>query len=272
MRKIGMSYQDDKRELLKLKQGIIDESESVIHEEEKPVYDLHGRKKAENFWYHNKWYVIAGVFFAAALTFMLVTTLGKKQGDIRVMVVTKNKEISANVTYKTQEFEEAFELYCRDYDDSGYVHVDIYSADLSENADPQYMLAGVTKVTSEILFGETQMFIVDREGAEAITNGDLTQFVDLSALYPDIEFTEGRLYKIKGTPFAQNCQYYEACPDDLYIAVHNATEQDENHARSIPAKAKALETLDNIIRGNYAGWVDDQGRIYGITQKETTAQ
>ena len=40
-----MSYQDDKRELLKLKQGIIDESESVIHEEEKPVYDLHGRKK-----------------------------------------------------------------------------------------------------------------------------------------------------------------------------------------------------------------------------------
>ena len=264
---IEMSYQDDKRELLKLKQGLVDESESEIHEEEKPVYELHGRKKIENFWYHHKWYVIVGVFFAAALAFMLVQTLSKKQGDIRVLLVTKEKANTASVMYKIPEFEDAFELYCPDYDDNGYVHADVYSADLSEHTDPQYSMAGVTKVTSEVMYGEAQLYVVDRAAAEAITAGDITQFVDLSALYPDITFVEGRLYRIKGTPFAQNCQYYEACPEDLYIAVHDASETEANSARSIPAKKKALEVLDNIIRGNFAGWVDDQGRIYGITQE-----
>ena len=92
-----MSYQDDKRELLKLKQGIIDESESEIHEEEKPVYELHGFKRIENFFYHNKWYVIAGVFFAAVAAFLINSLLQKQQGDIRVLVVTKDKEISSRL-------------------------------------------------------------------------------------------------------------------------------------------------------------------------------
>ena len=142
-----MSYQDDKRELLKLKQGIINEEESEIHEEEKPVYEVHGIKKVENFFYHYKWYVVAGIFFAAVFVFMMVSLLQKEQGDIRVLVVTKNKGIASNVMYKMQEFEKAFELYCPDYDNSGYIHVDVYNVDLSENPDPQYSLAGVTKLT-----------------------------------------------------------------------------------------------------------------------------
>ncbi len=263
-----MSYQDDKRELLKLKQGIIDESESEIHEEEKPVYELHGFKRIENFFYHNKWYVIAGVFFAAVAAFLINSLLQKQQGDIRVLVVTKDKEISSNVMYKTQEFEEAFELYCPDYDNSGYIHVDVYSADLSDNPDPQYSLAAVTKVTSEAMYGEAQLFIVDSAAADAITNGNLSQFVDLSELYPDADCIQGRFLHIKDSGFAVNAQYLEACPDDLYMAVKVVNETDTNASRAIPAQKKALEVMDNIVNGYYAGWVDDSGRIYGISGKE----
>ena len=263
-----MSYQDDKRELLKLKQGIVDESESAIHEEEKPVYEVHGFKKIENFFYHYKWYVAAGIFFLAVFIFMLVSLLQKEQGDIRVLVVTKDKSIASNVMYKTEEFEKAFELYCPDFDNSGYIHVDVYNVDLSENPDPQYSLAGVTKVTSEMMFGEAQMFIVDSAAADAVTNGDLSQFIDLGELYPDNEFIEGPFMRIKGSDFASNAQYFEACPEDLYIAVKKVYDTDQNKDRAVPAQKKALEVLDNIVNGYYAGWVDDQGRIYGISGRE----
>lgn len=264
-----MSYQDDKRELLKLKQGLIEESEE-IHEEEKPVYELHGWKRVENFFYHNKWYVIAGVFFAAVAAFLIISLLQKEHGDMRVMVVTKDSTIAAEMLYKTGDFEKAFELYCPDYDNNGSIHVEVFNVDLSENADPQYTLAAVTKVTSEIMLGEAQLFVVDSLGADAITNGNLSQFVDLGALYPDVDYIDGVFLKIKDSGFAVNAQYYEACPDELYLAVRNASESDDNSARSLPAKKKALEVIDNIVNDYYAGWVDDQGRIYGIYGKEVS--
>ena len=263
-----MPYQDDKRELLKLKQGIIDESESAIHEEEKPVYEVHGWKRVENFFYHYKWQIAVGIFFAAALTFMLVTTLQKKQGDIRVLMVTKDPATASNVMFKTTEFEQAFELYCPDYDDNGYVHVDVFNIDLSDNPDPQYSLASVTKISSEIMYGEAQLFVVDSAASAAVTNGDLDQFVDLGAIYPDVPYIDGPFLRIKGSGFDTNAQYYEACPDDLFIAVRKVSPSDQNAERAVPAQKKALEVVDNIVNSYYAGWVDDSGRIYGISGKE----
>ena len=265
-----MSYQDDKRELLKLKQGLIEESEE-IHEEEKPVYELHGWKKVENFFYHNKWYVAAGLFFAAVAAFLIVSLVQKEQGDLRVMVVTKDPQIAAEIMYKTGDLEKAFELYCPDYDDNGYIHVDVYNVDLSENPDPQYSLAAVTKITSEIMYGEAQLFLVDSLGAQAVTNDNLSQFVDLGKLYPEEECINGVFLKIRDSGFAANAQYYEACPDDIYLAVRNASESDENSFRSLPAKKKALEIIDNIINDRYAGWIDDQGRIFGISGKDVSS-
>ena len=260
---IKMSYQDDKRELLKLKQGIIEESES-IHEEEKPVYELHGFKKIENFFYHYKWYLAAGLFFAAVAVFLLVSLFTKEQGDMRVLVLTKNSAVAGNVINKTKELELAFELYCPDYDDNGYIHADVYNIDLSDNPDPQYTMANVTKATSEILYGEAQLYIVDTEAALSVTNNDMKSFVDLEELYPDCPYISGELLHIKECPFAAEAQYYEACPDDLYMVVRQVTADTANPERCEIAQKKALEVIDNIINGKHAGWIDDQGRIYGI--------
>ena len=94
-----MSYQDDKRELLKLKQGIIEESETIT-EAEKPKYEVHGFKRVENFFYHYKWHVVAGLFAAAVLTFLIHSLVTKEQGDMRVLLVTKNPEVADNVTFR----------------------------------------------------------------------------------------------------------------------------------------------------------------------------
>ncbi len=260
-----MSYQDDKRELLKLKQGLIEESEAIPVDQKPEKVELHGWAKVSNFFYHYKWHVIAGVFFAAVISFFVYDLVKKEAGDIRVLVMTKEKSIAQNVMYKTQDFERAFELYCPDFDDSGYVHVDVYNIDLSENADPEYMRAQTTKAMGEISFGEAQLYVLDSKGLESITMGGSTEgFLNIEELYPDCENAEGIAYHLKGSPFSVTSKYVEACPEDLFIVVRRTTEVTANKERAEKAQKRALEVLDNIINDKLAGWEDDDGRVYGI--------
>ncbi|MBP5604556.1 MAG: hypothetical protein J6X60_03295 [Ruminiclostridium sp.] len=247
-----MSYQDDKRELLKMKQGIIEESET-IHEEEKPVYNLSDKEKRENFFYYHKYHIIIGFFAAAILAFLIITTLNRQFGDIRVLSVTKEPINAYVLEHMVPELEAAFEAYCPDYDNNGYVHAEVYTLDLIEHADPQFDLANTTKLTGEIMYGEAQLFIVDGASVTELTGGELATFVDLGALYPDVSYIDGPLLKIKDSPFAGVVNLPDECTDDLYIAVNNADPNGSNSFRSIPAMEKSLEIVKNIINGNFAG-------------------
>ena len=267
---VEMSYQDDKRELLKLKQGLIEESETVKEEKREKV-ELHGWKKVSNFFYHYKWHVIAIAFFVAVAGFLIYDLVKKEQGDIRVLVVVKDGDLAKQTNYKTKDFELAFEKYCPDFDDSGYVHVDTYNIDLSDNIQQDYMLAAVTKLTGEISYGEAQMYIMDTPALESIImDGDTSGFVNLQELYPDNPQIDGIFYKLKGSEFAYMSNYVEACPEDLFIVVRRTTDVTANKERAEAAQVKAMEVLDNIITGTMAGWEDDDGRVYGIYDEGET--
>ncbi len=265
-----MSYQDDKRELLKLKQGLIEESET-IREEKREVEELHGWKKVSNFFYHYKWHVVLAAFFIAVAGFLIYDIVKKEAGDMRVLVITKDDSIAGSVMYKTKDFELAFEKYCPDFDDSGYVHVDVYNIDLSENADPEYMRAGVTKAMGEISYGEAQMYILDTPALESITDGGSTDgFLNLEELYPDCEQIDGVFYHLKGSDFASMSNYVEACPDDLFIVIRRTTDVTANKERAEDAQKRSLQVLDNIVNGKLDGWEDDDGRVYGIYDEGET--
>ncbi len=267
---VEMSYQDDKRELLKLKQGLIEESETV-KEEKRDTVELHGWKKVSNFLYHYKWHVIVAAFFITVAGFFIYDLVKKEHGDIRVLVVTKETELSKQVNFKTKDFELAFEKYCPDFDDSGYVHVDTYNIDLSDNIQQDYMLASVTKLTGELSYGEAQMYIMDTPAFESIvTDGDTSGFVNLEELYPDNSQADGIFYRLKGSEFAYMANYVEACPEDLFIVVRRVTDVTANKDRAEAAQKKALEVLDNIVNGKMAGWEDDDGRVYGIYDEGET--
>lgn len=264
-RKVVMSYQDDKRELLKLKQGLIEESETIKEEEHK-TYELHGFKRIRNFFYHNKWYVIVITFLVVVFGFFIYDIVKTDKGDMRILVVTKDNVVSRNVSYKTKDFELALEQYCPDFDDNGYVHTDVYTIDLSENLSQDYMLSAVTKLTGEISYGEAQLYIMDTPALESITSdGDYSGFVDLSERYPDCEQAEGIFYHLKGSDFAYLANYVEACPDDLFIVIRKTTELTTNRERAEKAQMRALEVMDNIVSGQFAGWVYEEGRVYGVS-------
>lgn len=258
-----MSYQDDKRELLKLKQGLIEESKLI--REEKPQYEKpKGFKRIVNFFYHYKWHVVVVVFFAVVIGFMVYDLVKKEDGDIRVLLVTKDKQISNEITYKVKDIELALEKYCPDFDDSGYVHVEVYNIDLCPNGQSEYELSQVSKVMSELMLGEAQMFIVDSAAFESITSGNESTFVELSELYPDCEQVDGIYYKIKGSGLATMAKYEEACPEDLYIVLPSKINASSDTEKAKLAQESCRDVMDNIVNNELAGWIDDDGRVYGI--------
>ena len=249
-----MSYNDDKRELLKLKQGLIEESET-LQEERKVNYEVKGAgAKVSNFFYHYKWHVIVIAFFAVVLGFLIYSTVSKEKMDIRVLLTSNDGETAINMYYKSKDIELALEQYCPDFDNNGNVHVETYYINMSSGqGSSELQLANQTKLYGEVSVAIANIYIANRSLIEEIVgeDGDIgAAFVDLSALYPDDpNIVDKYFYRVKGTAFADTAKYVETCPDDMYIVIRSDFEglkprgDDEkmHHQR-------AMEVFDNIIR------------------------
>ena len=103
---------DEKRELLKLKQGIISESEVIeqdVHEQpEKQTV----AKKIDNFFFRNKWFVAAGAFFAAVGFFLVYQAVTREQPDLTVILAVSDTSKAPGLYQKVNDIELALEKYC----------------------------------------------------------------------------------------------------------------------------------------------------------------
>ena len=253
-----MPYNDDKRELLKLKQGIITESELIKEESaaaDKKHYEVKGFKnKVSNFIYLYKLQLVMGVFIALIAALFIYSMVSKEKADISVLVFSGDETISAGLYYKGSDIELALEHYTDDFDENDKVHADVYCIDLNPQQDANLFAANQTKFYSEISIGTAQMFIADRKQLEGLIADQEEEngYEDLSALYPDNpQVVDKYYYKVKGSPFAETAGYTDNCPEDLYIAIRS-----DEFNRYITNKkiedyhSRALSVFDNIVNDN----------------------
>lgn len=251
-----MSLNDDKRELLKLKQGLIQESET-IKEEKPPKIELHGRAKIENILYHYKVPIILCICTAFILTYLTVDYLNREVMDIRVLMVSSTEDAGAVISIKGEQLEKAFERYCPDYDENGSVHVEAYVIDIyrSEHADPNMVMANQTKLFGEMQSGVGQMIMANKDAFAAILGEDEKMedyFTDLSELFPDDpQVTDSYYYMVKGSNLAFAASWEPSLPDDMYIAVRkNTSGFGSNPEKTEIYRNQALEVLGNIVDNN----------------------
>lgn len=254
------AYNDDKRELLKLKQGLIEESDTIKEEKngygDKGVYEVVGIKnKVSNFFYHYKWHVIVIAFIIAVASFLIITTVTRQRGDIRVLAFAKDPDTASSLYYKTNDFELALEQFSEDYDDNGYTHTEFYFMNMGENQDYNYYFTNQTKLFSEVATGTAQIYIADREMMTEVI-GDQTEeeaYVDLSAIYPnEPNIVDKYYFKVKGSHLAEAAMYVEGCPDNMYIAIRSKGFRGYNQISDeelAEKHSRAMEVLDNIIAG-----------------------
>lgn len=256
-----MSKKEDERqrkaheeyvELLKMKQGLIEESEIIPETGYVEMPELNAWGKFKNYVYHNKFFILVGVFIAALLTFLIVQTVTRKVNDLYVLVISTSP--GSELAWRSGDLEDALTKYCPDFDNNGYVKVGVNYIDLSFNSGtPDYNNAQSMKFTAELLTGDSQLFIADEGLWERLRESEgVTEaiFEDLSEYFPEEDLYNKDGLHINSVGLHKDARW-DTCSDkiNLYLrceftsATGNQKEADEQRKR-------AQTVLRNIVEGN----------------------
>lgn len=144
-----------------------------------PEIVLTPREKIKNFWFYNKYFVIAGLFFALVLSFMIAQCANRKPHDLEVVLFSRS-------TYLTEEIralEEKLAELCPDTNGDGEVHVQIIDCSFSENENYDIKNVKQTKLTAAMAANnKALLYITDDEAYKHInglTNNNIFEDIGL---------------------------------------------------------------------------------------------
>jgi hypothetical protein len=203
---------EEKKELLRLKQGEIESSE-MIHEEVAEEVVLPLRKKISNFFYHNMWWLWIFVAFVLIGGFLIYDLVTKDRPDLIVLVVANNEAVG-----NSQELAEYFESFTEDYNNNGEVLVSVYYMPYSDNAQLNYSNGTDTKISAEFQSAEAVIVIGGENTSDILECDDI--FENLEEIYPDNPNVSGTSFNLADTDFAEKINITEAAlGDDLFLSI-----------------------------------------------------
>lgn len=242
----------ERRELLKLKQGIIEESEIIPQDEPEEKPKLTGAKAVENFFYHYKWYVIVIAFFTVVFGYMIVQTITREKPDLNVAVISSS--VDSGIYPKLDDIERALERYCPDFDDNGYVHVQVNYIDLNTaSGNVEYIDTNRQKFQSVELFGgESQLWLCDYGVIEELYSAyeKIDFFMDFSEEYPDAVLIDEEGLVLNSTEITEYARW-STCPDNIAVYVRDVFENMTGNGRQAQEqRERALIVYRNLAEGN----------------------
>ena len=199
----------DRLELMKLKSGVIEESET-IYEEHEEAPEMTKKQKLANFWYHYKIPVIFAVFLIAVVGFIVYDEVTRVRPDMTIMMIANN-----GLAYREQEMEEFFEKYVDDLNGDGKINVLVMEVPLDSASNTQMQLGNQNKVVAQMQTGENIMVITD-------SNTD-TMFLNMMKRDLDKDFPGNEYIDIDGLSlnfkFLAEEFKFENMPNDVHLAM-----------------------------------------------------
>lgn len=256
-----MSKKDDERqrkareeyiELLKMKQGLIEESELIPETGYAEMPKMNAWEKFKNFVYHNKVFILLWGFFGALAIFLTVQLVTRKVYDLYVLVVCTSAE--SELGWRYGDLEDALTMYCPDFDENGYVKVGVNYIDLSSaNAMTEYSSAQSMKFSSELYMGESRMYIADeglwRQLYEA-DGIDIELFEDLSEYFPEDALFQNVGLHINTTSLHKDARW-DTCPDRINFYLRRDYANSTGSKKGAEEQRRRAEiVLQNIVEGN----------------------
>ena len=207
---------NEKIELVKLKSGVIDESE-IIKEETPEVIKLSKKEWLKNFWWHNKIIIILIIFAIAVVSYITYDSLSRIKPDIKVMMTVNNGLVN-----RTEETEAYFEKFCPDINGDGQVNVQILSAPLTEDTDDYVQIQKYQEVylanmqTGEIIFILTD----DKTDTDIYSDNESDNLLsDVSSDFADNKFVTNKGLSLKGDYIEDVFKYHTNYPQDIYLGM-----------------------------------------------------
>ncbi|MCM1525102.1 MAG: hypothetical protein NC120_11670 [Ruminococcus sp.] len=206
----------ERLELIKLKQGVITE-ESKLKAEPVPERTYTVGERISNFFYHNKWYVIAGAFFAALAAFLIYDYVRVERPDIQGLYIAADYDMS----YYCGELTAVWSEYTQDYNNDGkkiaalYYVPSGYADDTA--ASIYYAQSDRTKLIGEFQSGNTVMIVGDKYSYQSIGALDGV-FYDCRELFPDDPYAEELGYRLAGTDLMETLGCDTVDDSQLYVS------------------------------------------------------
>lgn len=201
--------QAEKIELMKLKNGVIEQSDE-LKEEHDQIPELHGIEKLKNIWYHFKWLIIFIVFIVAVCAYIMYNTMSRTNPDLTVLMLANN-----GLQYRQEELEQFFEQYTEDINGDGEVSVSVVIAPLDNESKDQVYIANQSKVSGMIQAGDAMIMITDSNTDEAIKEIFKT---DLSEDFPGNKYITDQGLSLNMKLFAKEVKF-ENMPNDVLMSI-----------------------------------------------------
>lgn len=239
---------EERLELMRLKQGVIEESET-IHEEPKEQKKYTIGQKISNFIYHNKWWMGISAFFAAIVGFLVYQTVTMVRPDLIVMLVSYDPNFSVQCT---ENISTLFEQYIEDENGDGKVSVDVYYIPASDEATTINAFSGDTqKLFAEFQMGEALLVISDSAADKFIVPD--TTLEDLEPFFGQYQQTEAMRFYLTDTDFAEAVGWDEKLDEDIYIGIRKVRDtfdfkekMQKNYDIAFPALQKFIEQFGTV--------------------------
>lgn len=225
--------QEERLELIKLKNGDITESE-IIKEEHEEKITLHGMEWVKNFWWHNRIIIILIAFFVIVFGYITYDTLSRTKPDMRIIMTCNNGLIN-----RTEELEDIFEEYCEDLNGDGEIYVQVIEAPITSNTT-DYTTTGKYQsvIQANLQTAEVIFFVSDK--AILHDKSDVAKaFADLRELYPDSELVDENGLNLKGEYVQKKLKWESGFPDDMFIVMREPVKTIKD------SKEEMQENFDN---------------------------
>lgn len=234
--------QQERIELMRLKQGVITESEMIpTKEDEKPKLSFW--KKIGNFFYHSKWWLLITVFIVGVFTFLTVDYITTVRPDMIVMVLADDPTLQTSSVYLSDYFEQ----YVDDLNGDGEVSVDIYPIPVGDDiSTADYYTGNMTKLSSQFQLADAIMVITDAVANKTILSDET--LVDLEELFPDNRNVRGTGFYIRDTDFMEKVGYPDTVLDrDICIGLRKVTKTYDSIEKMQENYDYAYSVLEKIM-------------------------
>lgn len=230
---------DKKIELMKLKQGVIETSDTVKEiKEEKPKLSF--SQWLQNVWYRSKWIILFSVFVVFVLGYIIYDSVTRIEPDLTVLAVSAKQDMY----YRTAELESFFEEYTEDLNGDGEVHVLIYNI-LTDYSDLVTSTSSQAQLMSQLQSGENIIIISDVDNDFAVHDftGEISgDFVTDKGIKFNCELTREKLK-------------WQAMPEELYLSMREpakllSSSLENMQARFDEAKPTFLKIYEDIKKSN----------------------
>ncbi len=204
--------EEDRKELIRLKQGLISESDT-IHEEQPQEIHLSFWQKISSFFYLNKWWLGIGLLCAAVFSYLIYDLVTKPRPDMTVLIIGESSALD-----EESSLADYFARFADDYNSNGEILVSAYYIPYTDNPQRNYANGVDTKLTAELQSADS-VIVIGNKYVDDILKADEV-FVDLSDIYPENPHVKKYKYLLKDTGFAEKIGLSpDRLSDDWFIAV-----------------------------------------------------